>query len=175
MCREVVIFGAEYFKQPHKYGLETLISESLRKCILLPPLPFTRSDFKDPILGSENWKKKFRRSDFKVPCLCWECRMVIYSVFTWSDFQSWQRMFDLAPKRTQGYHAKFVGAFHLSRRVSDENRACSISIRFFKLTDPFVGRSFLLCSHDPIFGTNKNRILKIGSCERALRPKTFTM
>ena len=31
----------------------------------------------------------------------------------------------------QNDHAKFVGAFHLSRRVSDENRACSISIRFF--------------------------------------------
>ena len=31
----------------------------------------------------------------------------------------------------QNDHAKFVGAFHVSRRVSDENRACSISIRFF--------------------------------------------
>ena len=62
---------------------------------------------------------------------------------------------------------KLVGAFHLSRRVSDENRACSISIRFFKIMDPFDGRSFLMCSHDPFFGTNKNRILKNGSCERA--------
>ena len=26
-----------------------------------------------------------------------------------------------------------------------------------------------MCSHDPIFGTNKNRILKNGSCERALK------
>ena len=31
----------------------------------------------------------------------------------------------------QNDHAKFVGAFHLSRRVSDLNRPCSISIRFF--------------------------------------------
>ena len=66
----------------------------------------------------------------------------------------------------------FVSAFHLSRRVSDENRACSISVRFFKITDPFAGpfdgRSFLVCSHDPFFGTNKNRILKNGSCEQAL-------
>ena len=31
----------------------------------------------------------------------------------------------------QNDHAKSVGAFHLSRRVSDENRAYSISIRFF--------------------------------------------
>ena len=77
--------------------------------------------------------------------------------------------FNLAPKRTQGYHAKFVGAFYLSRRVSDENRTCSISIRFFKITDPCVGRSFSMCSQVPIFGTNKNRILKNGSCERTLR------
>ena len=65
----------------------------------------------------------------------------------------------------QNDHVKFVGAFHPSRRVSDENRACSISIRFFKIKDPFDGRSFLMCSHDPFFETNKNRILKNGSCE----------
>ena len=69
----------------------------------------------------------------------------------------------------QNDHAKFVDAFHLSRRVSDENRTCSISVRFFKIKDQFDGRSFLMCSHDPFFGTNKNRILKNGSCEQALR------
>ena len=40
---------------------------------------------------------------------------------------------------------------------------------FFKITDPCVGKSFLLCSHDPIFGTNKDRILEIGLCDWALR------
>ena len=70
----------------------------------------------------------------------------------------------------QNNHVKFVGAFHLSRRVSDEKRACFISIRFFKITDPCDGRSFLMCSHDPFLGTNKNRILKNGSCERGFRP-----
>ena len=40
---------------------------------------------------------------------------------------------------------------------------------FIKITHPFDGRSFLICSHDPFFGTNKNRILKNGSCEWALR------
>ena len=34
-----------------------------------PKGPFTRSDFKDPILGSESWKQAFRRSDFKIPFL----------------------------------------------------------------------------------------------------------
>ena len=65
----------------------------------------------------------------------------------------------------QNDHAKFVGTFHLSIRVSDENRACFISIRFFKIKDPFDGRSFLMYSHDPFFETNKIRILKNGSCE----------
>ena len=69
----------------------------------------------------------------KIPFLWWECRKVICSVFTWSDFQDWRRIFNLTPQWSQGYHAKFVGTFHLSRRVSDKNRACSISIRFFKL------------------------------------------
>ena len=40
---------------------------------------------------------------------------------------------------------------------------------FFKITDPCDGKSFLMWSHDPFFGTNKNRILKNGSCERTLR------
>ena len=39
---------------------------------------------------------------------------------------------------------------------------------FFKITDPCVGRLFSLCSHDSIFRTNRNRILKNGSCERTL-------
>ena len=30
-----------------------------------------------------------------------------------------------------------------------------------------------MCSHDPIFGTNKNRIRKNGSCERAFRVIIF--
>ena len=42
-----------------------------------------------------------------------------------------------------------------------------MSISFFRLTDQCVGRSFSMCSHDLIFGTNKYRILKNGSCERA--------
>ena len=76
-------------------------------------------------------------------------------MFTRSDFQNLQRIFNLVPKRSQGHHAKFVGTFHLSRRVSDEHRACCISVRVFTITDLCVGRSFSTCSHDPTFGTNK--------------------
>ena len=34
-----------------------------------PKGPFTRSDFKDPILGSENWTQTFRLSYSKAPFL----------------------------------------------------------------------------------------------------------
>ena len=61
----------------------------------------------------------------------------------------------------QNDHAKFVVAFHLSRRVSDVNRACSISIPFFKITDPFDGRSFSMSSHDPF-----SEPTKVGSLKR---------
>ena len=44
---------------------------------------------------------------------------------------------------------------------------------FFKLMDLCAGTSFSMCSHDPIFGTNKNRIFRNGSCERALRIGDF--
>ena len=66
----------------------------------------------------------------------------------------------------------FVGAFHLLRRLSDENRACSISICLFKLADPCVGRSFSMCSDDLIFGTSKNQILKNGSRELAFNQQS---
>ena len=32
-----------------------------------------------------------------------------------------------------------------------------------------------MCSHDPFFGTNKNRILKNGSCEQALKSVPWTL
>ena len=40
---------------------------------------------------------------------------------------------------------------------------------FFLITDPFDGRSFLICSHNQFFGTNKNWILKNGSFEQDFR------
>ena len=70
----------------------------------------------------------------------------------------------------QNDHAKLVGAFHLSRRVSDENRACSISIRFLKITDPFDGRPFLMCSHDPFSEPTKIGSLKT---DRVNGPSAF--
>ena len=73
----------------------------------------------------------------------------------------------------QNDHAKFVGAFHLSKRISDENRAYFISIRFFKITDPFDGRSFLMCSQDPFCGTNKIGPLKTNRVNGTLKAKVF--
>ena len=61
----------------------------------------------------------------------------------------------------QNNDVKFVGAFHLSRRVSDENRASSISIRFFKITDPLMEGHFA----EP----TKIRSLKTDRVNRLLR------
>ena len=65
----------------------------------------------------------------------------------------------------QNDHVEVVGAFRLSRRQGE----CRMKIEhvlfpsvFFKITDPSDGRSCLMCSHNPFFGTNKNRILKNG-------------
>ena len=43
------------------------------------------------------------------------------------------------------------------------------SVFFFKITDPCVGRSFSMCSDDPVFGTNKNQILKTDRVNGPLR------
>ena len=40
---------------------------------------------------------------------------------------------------------------------------------FFLITDPFDGKSFLICSLNQFFGTSKNWILKNGSFEQAFR------
>ena len=125
--------------------------------------PFTRSDFKDPILGSENWKQVFRRSDFKVSFFA--VRMSDSQLY----FQNKQRIFNLAPKRSQGYHANLSAPFIFQKecRMKVEH-ALFPSVFFFKITDPCVEKSFSMCSHDLIFETNKNQILKNGSCELAL-------
>ena len=79
--------------------------------------PFTRSDFKDTILGSENWKQAFRRFGF-----CGE--------------------------NVTGISRKICRhVFHLSRGVSDENRACSISIHFLTIIHPSVSEGHFQCVH----------------------------
>ena len=81
---------------------------------------------------------------------------IICSVFTPSFFRT-NKEFSIW---RQNDHAKFVGAFHLSKRISDENRAYSISIRFFKTTDPFDGRSFLMNKTGPLKTNRVNGPLK---------------
>ena len=67
-----------------------------------------------------------------------------------------------------------ISGFCFCGRLLIYQEECRIKIEHvlfpsvFQNQGPCLGRSLLLCSHDPIFGTNKNRILEIGSCERAL-------
>ena len=109
-----------------------------------------------------------KRSDSLVSRFCF-CGKNVRRPFVVCSHELFFRTNEESSIWCQNDHAKFVGAFHVSRRVSDENRACSISIRFFKIMDPFDGRSFLICSHNQFFGTNKNWILKNGSFEQAFR------
>ena len=96
--------------------------------------------------GSKNWKQALGRSDFKVPF----CGKNVERSFVVCSHHRFFRTNKESSIWRQNNHAKFVGAFHLSKRISDENRAYFISIRFFKITDPFDARS-----EDPFFGTNK--------------------
>ena len=91
--------------------------------------PLIRSDFKNPILGSENWTQVFTRSDFKLLSLS---ASFIFQEEYWIKIEN----------------VLFPSVFSKLRiRVSEGH---------------------FYCVHcDPIFGTNKIRILEIGSCEQA--------
>ena len=51
--------------------------------------------------------------------------------------------------------------------LSDKKRASSISIRFFRLTDPTVGGSIYTYWHGPFFRIRPNWIRQIRLCERS--------
>ena len=97
---------------------------------------------------SDSWSRKF---DTCVPTV---------------RFQGSVFVFDLVLVLQREKHhrdiIKFVGAFHLSRWVSDKKRICYIFIRFFKITDPCVGRSFFCVHIDAILAINKNWIVWMG-------------
>ena len=130
--------------------------------------PFARSDFKDPILGSENWKQAFRRFRFQGSVFVVKISegqlLCVHTI----QFSELTKNLQFGAKTITAISCKTSLRLSLSRGVSDENRACSSSVRSFKITDQCLRRSFSLCSHDKIFGTDKNRILKNGLCERDL-------
>ena len=97
--------------------------------VYMYPGPLTRSDFRNPILGSENWTQVFRRSDFKLLFL--------------SAHYIFQKEYQMKIE-----HVLFPFVFSKLRiRVSEGH---------------------FYCVHcDPVFGTNKNRIIEIGSCKQA--------
>ena len=101
----------------------------------------------------------FRRSDFKVPFFCGENENVEGSFVVCSHNEEpsiWR----------QNDHRDIMQNLSVPFIFQEE---CPMKIEhvlfpsvFFKITDPCIGRSFSICSHDPIFGTNKSRILKNG-------------
>ena len=129
---------------------------------------FTRSDFKNSILGS---KIESRRSDSLISRFrfCGENvgrSFVVCSngpIFITNKESSIWRQNDHRDIM-QNLSALFIFQEECQMKIE---HVLFPSV-FFKIMDPCVGRSFSMCSHDPTFGTNKNRILKNGSCERAL-------
>ena len=133
--------------------------------------PISRIRFLVPKIGSRRSDVLFQGTVFVVRMSEGHFSVCVHKI----RFQNWQKNLQFGVKTITGISCKFVGAFHLSKRVSHENRACSIPSVFFRLTDSCVGRSFSMCWQDPIFETNKNLILKNGSCERAFMKKIYQL
>ena len=102
-------------------------------------------------LVPKSWKQAFRRSDFKVPFLWWECRKVICSVFTRSHFQDEQRIFNLAPSDHRDIMQNLSAPFIFQEECRMKIEHVLFPSVYSKSTDPCVGRSFSMSSHDPIF------------------------
>ena len=120
------------------------------------------SVFKDPIFGSKNWKQAFRRSDFKVPFFVVRMSEGHLQCVHTIRFSELTKNLQFGAKTImQKLSVPFIFQGECWMKIE---HVLFLSV-FFKIKDPFDGRSFLMCSHDPFFGTNKYRILKNGSCE----------
>ena len=87
--------------------------------------PFLKIRFLVPKIGS-------RRSDGPISRFRF-CGENVGRSFVVCSHDPFFRTNKESPVWRQNDHAEFVGAFYLSRRVSNESRARSISIRFSKL------------------------------------------
>ena len=118
----------------------------------------------DPYQSNQNHNGKISKAvpaKFKIHCTYY---ILLYG---YQQYTSFLCLLCLSIKDPILDSENWTHSNRLSRRVSNENRACSISNRFFKTRDPRVGGSFVLCSHNPILGINKNWILEIELFEQA--------
>ena len=92
---------------------------------------------------SKNWKQALGRSDFKVP-FCGENVGISFIVCSHHRFSELTK--NLRSIWRQNDHAKFVGAFHLPKRMSDENRAYSISMVHFANSETEEAGTIKLCT-----------------------------
>ena len=86
-------------------------------------------------------KIRSRRSDGPISRLVFEKTGRSFIVCSHEPIFRTNRIFNMAPKQSQGCHAKFANAFHLPRRVLMKIEHFIFPSVFFKLTDPFVGTS----------------------------------
>ena len=126
--------------------------------------PFSRIRFLVPKIGS-------RRSDGPISRLsfCGENVRRSFVVYSHDPFFRTNKQSSIW---RQNDHTNFVGAFHLSRRVSDENRACFYFHPFF-FSKLWIHVIIFDVFTRSVFLTNKNRILKNGSCEWAFNSSNY--
>ena len=137
---------------------------------------FTRSDFKDPILVP---KIGSRRSYSPISrfCFCGEnvgrsfVVCLHYPIFRTDKESSILRQNDHRDIM-QNLSAPFIYQEKCQMKIE---HVLLPSVFFFQNYRPMCRKVISLCSHDPIFGTNKNRILKNGSCERAFTLLVLTV
>ena len=91
----------------------------LLSCVVIKG-PFTRSVFKDPIFGSKKLEAGVQTVQFQGSLFCGENVGRSFEVCSHDPFF---RTNNESSIWRQNDHAKIVGAFDLSRRVSDEKRS----------------------------------------------------
>ena len=102
---------------------------------------------------NDNLKGPFTQSDFKYPTL---------------GSKKWTQAFRRSDFTVLFYSAPFI--FQEERRMKIEHVLFPSTFQNYGsvFQKAIFNVSCLLCSRDPIFGTNKNEIIEIGSCEQAL-------
>ena len=93
----------------------------------------------------------------------------LYCVHT-IRFSELTKNLQFGTKTITGYQANSSAPFIFQEECQIKIEHVLFPSAFYKITDLCVGRSFSMWSHDPMFETNKNWILKNGSCEQALMP-----
>ena len=83
--------------------------------------------------------------------LCYPEHLSIHLRISILVFKCFSNLTSCVRSNLGSIESKMLQSSRLSLMLSDENRSSSICIRFLRLTDPTVGSSLYMCSHDLFF------------------------